>query len=232
MSLGADIQDVLSLQDVALLQSITSLKSDPAKLNEFINTRKADLYNTVTKEHSDTFQKYFGDLQSASDTTKNILYYQVRNKDLDRIQSAVVEQTKQAADAATFDNQTAQRQMQATEWSVGSKQDTLFILQLVFIGLTLTAPLLFMTRAGMMPMSVFSGVSFLILLAIVLTIAVRAIYTEKVRDNRFWNRRRFAGMEGPPVIPTCESAQGLAESISSSIASTASTLEQGLPSLT
>jgi DNA mismatch repair ATPase MutL len=45
------------------------------------------------------------------------LYYQVRNKDLDRIQSSVVEQTKQAADAATFDNQTAKRQMEATERS-------------------------------------------------------------------------------------------------------------------
>jgi hypothetical protein len=49
------------------------------------------------------------------------------------------------------------------------------------------------------------------LLAIALTFAVRYQYTDRTRDLRFWNRRRFAQMGGPPTPPTCESVQGLAQ---------------------
>ena len=77
-----------------------------------------------------------------------------------------------------------------------------------------------MVRIGMIPMAVFSMISFLILVAIVLTFVVRYQYHDKSRDLRFFNRRRFASMGGPPTPPTCESVQSLASSIVASGAST------------
>lgn len=225
MSLDQNIRDVLRYQDVELANAMNTLKDDPAKLTQFINTRKADLYNTVTKEHSDNFAKVYGDLGRAADTTKNILYYHVRNKDLDRTQEAVFKRAAMDADNATYDSQVAKRQFEINEWSSSNKLDTLFFFQLLFIGLTLLAPLLYMSRIGMIPNGVFYGVSLLIVTALVLTVAVRAQYTEKTRDLRFWNRRRFQQMGGPPTPPTCESIQGLASDLSQGIVSAGQQLQ-------
>ena len=229
MSLEKNIQDTLRLQDIELANAMTSLRNNPAQLSQFISQQKGALYNTVTKEHSDNFEKVYGDLVRSGDTVKNIAYYHVRNKDLDNTQESVFSNARAAADAATYDSQIAKRQFEINEWTAGNKRDTLFFMQLLFIALTITAPLLYLTRAGFVPMSVFSTISFLILLALVLTFVVRYQYTDRSRDLRFWNRRRFAQYGGPPTAPTCESVQAL---YSSSMAATASMADQAKSTLT
>jgi hypothetical protein len=206
-SLESTINNVLVQQDIELAQAVQKLQSDPAKLSEFVSARKAELYDTVTKEHSDNFQKVYGDLGRSSDVVKNILYYHTRNKDLDGLQKAIFDKAKSEADAATFDSQNAKRQFEINEWTASNKGDTLFFLQLLFIALTITAPLLYMSRVGWIPNSVFYGLTTLLTIALVLTVVVRIIYTKDIRDNRFWNRRRFAQMGGPPTPPTCEAIQ-------------------------
>ena len=229
MSLEKNIQDTLRLQDIELANAMTSLRNNPAQLSQFISQQKGALYNTVTKEHSDNFEKVYGDLVRSGDTVKNIAYYHVRNKDLDNTQQSVFSNARAAADAATYDSQIAKRQFEINEWTAGNKRDTLFFMQLLFIALTITAPLLYLTRAGVVPMSVFSTISFLILVALVLTFVVRYQYTDRSRDLRFWNRRRFAQYGGPPTAPTCESVQAL---YSSSLAATASMADQAKSTLT
>jgi hypothetical protein len=235
-NLQRNIGNTLALQDIELASAISELRGDPARLTDFISNRKAALYTTVTREHSDNFQRVFGDLQRASDTTKNILYYHVRNKDLDRTQQAVYDKAKGEADNATIDSQNAKRQFEINEWTVGNKQDTLFFLQLLFISLCVTAPLLYMSRAGMIPNGVFYGVSGIVLLALILTVVVRAQYTTQSRDNHFWNRRRFAQMGGPPTVPSCDAIQGLAARAAQSgqnvFESSAATFEQVQSSVT
>ena len=209
MSLERNISDVLTLQDVELANAMTALKGDPAKLSDFIASRKAQVYDSVTKEHSDNYAKVHGDLIRAGDAVKNITYYHVRNKDLDNTQEVVYSKAKADADAATFDSQVAKRQFEINEWTTGNKQDTLFIMQLIFISLTFIAPLLYLVRLELLPSMVFYGIVCLILIALILTFMIRYQYTDKTRDLRFWNRRRFAMMGGPPTIPTCEAIQGL-----------------------
>jgi hypothetical protein len=213
------VRDVLSLQDVQLANAMTNLKNNPSQLIQFIQQQKSSLYNTVTKEHSDNFQKVYNDLERAGDTVKNITYYHVRNKDLDATQGAVLSKAKAEADAATYDSQIAKRQFEINEWTSGNKMDTLFVMQMTFIVLTILTPLLYMVRIGLVPMSVFSMISFLLLAALVLTFVVRYQYHSKSRDLRYFNRRRFASMGGPPTPPTCESVQALATSTMASAAS-------------
>lgn len=209
MSLDKNIQDVLQLQDVELANAMNALKSDGAKLSDFINSRKAALYNTVTNEHSDNFEKTYNDFVRASEGTKNILYYHTRNKDLDRLQQEVFSRAKGEADAATYDSQTAKRQFEVNEWTANNKLDTLFVFQMVFITLTLTAPLLYLSKTGVIPSSITYLLFSLLCLAIILTLVVRIQYNTQARSNRFWNRRRFAQIGGPPTLPTCEAIREL-----------------------
>jgi hypothetical protein len=209
MSLEKNIQDVLQLQDVELANAMNALKSDGAKLSDFINSRKASLYNTVTNEHSDNFEKTYNDFVRASEGTKNILYYHTRNKDLDRLQQEVFARAKGEAEAATYDSQTAKRQFEVNEWTANNKMDTLFVFQMVFITLTLTAPLLYLSKTGVIPTSITYMLFSLLCLAIILTLVVRIQYNTQSRSNRFWNRRRFAQIGGPPTLPTCEAIREL-----------------------
>ena len=227
-SLDSTIKNALSVQDLELAQAITALKKNPEKLNAFISARRKELYNTVTNEHSDTFQKVHGDLQRSSDTQNNVLYYFIRNKDLDKVESAVFEKAETDAINARHDSELAKRQVEVNEWTSNNKMDTLFVFQMILIALSLSAPLLYLHKTGVLPMSVFIGVTSLLFLAILFTIIVRAQYTNFTRDNHYWNRRKFATMGGPPVIPTsCVSVAGVV----SSATDAASSLTSGANSL-
>jgi hypothetical protein len=203
--------DVLNLQDTELANAMSELSSDPAKLNTFIRQRKSDVYNAVTKEHSDSFKKVYGDFTRASDGTSNILSYHTRNKDLDKTQEAVLDKATLDANAISFDSQNAKRQFEMNEWTANNKLDTLFFFQLLLITLTLMAPLLYMSKIGLIPSTVYYGVSVLIGIAVVLTLLVRAQYTMSTRDTRYWNRRKFAQMGGPPTTITCDALTGLGD---------------------
>jgi hypothetical protein len=230
-----NISDILTLQDVQMANAIRDLKGDPAKLTQFISSRKADLYDKVTKEHSDNFEKVHGDMIRAGDTIKNISYYYVRNKDLDNAQLSLFDSAKTEAEAAMYDSQIAKRQFEINEWTAGNKMDTLFVMQLTFIALMIVAPLLYMTRLGYIPVTVFSMISFLLLVALVLTFVVRYQYTSKSRDFRFWNQRRFPGMGRPPPAPTCPGLDGASSDLLKRGGDLASSLgaqyEQGMEQL-
>jgi hypothetical protein len=205
------ISDVLNLQDTELANAMSELSSDPVKLNSFITQRKSDVYNAVTKEHSDSFKKVYGDFTRASDGTSNILSYHTRNKDLDKTQEAVLNKATTDANAIRFDSQNAKRQFEMNEWTANNKLDTLFFFQLLLITLTLMTPLLYMSKIGLIPTTVYYGVSMLIGIAVVLTLIVRAQYTMNTRDTRYWNRRKFAQMGGPPTTITCDALSGLGD---------------------
>ena len=227
--------DLLKLQDVNLANVMNNLTNDPSKLNTFITQRKADVFNSVVKEHSDNFKKVYGDFTRASDGTTNIMYYHTRNKDLDNTQKAVFDKTKSEADTITLDSHNAKRQFEINEWTSNNKLDTLFFLQLLLIVLTLTAPLLYANKIGLIPSSVYYGVTGLIGIAVVLTLIVRAQYSLNSRDTRYWNRRRFASMGGPPTSISCDAIASLAtdaqnrlQSVESSASNAASRLQSGL----
>jgi len=206
-SLNSNIQDALVLQDVELANAMNELRTS-GNASEYIAQRRGDLYNNVSSEHSDSIQKVFGDLQRATDTSKNILYYHVRNKDLDKLQNSILDQASVEAANATYDNQNSKRQFEINQWTSENKLDTLFVLQMAFIYLTLTAAMLYGMNIGLIPSSVFYGVTGVFSIALVLTMIVRYQYTSKTRDNRLWNRRRFAKM-GPPVLPNCPAVTGI-----------------------
>jgi hypothetical protein len=55
---------------------------------------------------------------------------------------------------------------------------------------------------------------------ILITLIVRARYTANYRDKRYWNRRRFAQMGGPPTLGlNCPAIQGTIGNIESTAAS-------------
>jgi hypothetical protein len=123
-----------------------------------------------------------------SDTDKDNLYNTLKTK----------------SDALISNNNSTERQYEINEWTSNNKLDTLFFYQLLLITLTLMAPLLYLQKNGIIPSTAFYGITGILAIAVVLTLIVRAQYTYGTRDLRYWNRRRFASMGGPPTATTCD----------------------------
>ena len=111
---------------------------------------------------------------------------------------------KTQADNLHTTNANAKRQYEINEWTANNKLDTLFFYQLLLITLTITAPLLYLNKNGLLPSAAFYGIVGILGIAVVLTLLIRYQYTVGSRDLRYWNRRRFAQMGGPPTTVSCD----------------------------
>jgi len=117
---------------------------------------------------------------------------------------SLYDRLKGDTDKLISNNNSTERQYEINEWTANNKLDTLFFYQLLLITLTVIAPLLYLQKNGIIPSTVFYGVSMILGIAVVLTLVVRIQYTSGTRDLRYWNRRRFANMGGPPTAITCD----------------------------
>lgn len=102
-------------------------------------------------------------------------------------------------------NNLLKRQIEINEWSYGNKMDTLFVYQSLFITLTLITILAFFLRFNIIGNTFFYSFSALVLLIFSLIVVNRAQYTNFVRDNRYWNRRKFREQGSELKVPSCQS---------------------------
>jgi hypothetical protein len=101
-----------------------------------------------------------------------------------------------------YNTDLATRQAEINEWSYNNKLDTLFVFQLIFLGLTFLAILMYLKTRGILGGPFVMYVSAILIIIITVIIANRAMYTANRRDSRFWNRRRFISdnnKDAPPM---------------------------------
>lgn len=190
-NLDQAIQFTQLFQDVELSYALQQLRDNPEALTKFLQNAQDRLYKDVISQKDETFQKVYGDLERASDTERSIYYYHQRNKDLNKLQEQVYNVQKSGANAVLHDRDLAKRQYEINQWSSGNKMDTLFIYSQLFIILCTVILLSFLWATSMLSTSVCLTILLILVLIFVFTIVNRAQYTQFLRDNRFWNRRKF-----------------------------------------
>lgn len=120
--------------------------------------------------------------------------------DLERQQSNNINTAKR-------NTSTASRTREIKEWYYNNKLDTLFVFQLIFISITLVAFLAYLMKLGFIGAGVVGALIGILIVVIILVIANRAIYTDKVRDKRYWSKRNFAvlgsGLPGGTLTQKC-----------------------------
>jgi hypothetical protein len=205
---GANSVDVLTnvasmVQDAELSTALAELQSNPSALQTYLQRAQEKLYSTVTQQKDDTFQKVYGDLERASTTERAVYYYFKRNSDLNNLQEQVFNSQKNSADAIIHDRDLAKRQYEINQWSASNKMETLFVYSQLFIILCTTVILGFLWSMGILSTWVISILGFIIALIFIFTIVNRSQYTDSVRDNRFWNRRKFPVYKPIPSPNVC-----------------------------
>ena len=85
------------------------------------------------------------------------------------------------------------REIEINEWNYHAKMETLFSLQLLFVGLSVAVILSVLANYGFFS-RLFAIYMGLVIVAIVVIIAIiRQLYTKNIRNKRNWNERHFTG---------------------------------------
>jgi hypothetical protein len=172
-------------------------------MQRYLQDSQDKVFKNVTNLKDETMQKVYGDLQRASDTERSVYLYHQRNKDLSALQDQVYKSQKNNADAVINDRDLAKRQFEINQWSFGNKMDTLFIYSQLFIILCTFIVLLFIWHIGILSASVVFIFILILLLIFTFTIVNRTQYTNDLRDERYWNRRKFPTYKPVPKPDLC-----------------------------
>lgn len=176
-------------QEIAASQSLSS--QNLQDLKAYAQEAQQNLYNDVTGKKDAAINAAYGELLANSNALHGMNYYLKRNTQLNAVQNDIIGTATAQASAIQEDQNLAIRQNEINEWEASNKLDTLFVYQMLLIGLSIMIILTYLYRQNMIGSSIFYGVGLLLALIITFTIVNRAQYTKSVRDRRFWNKRRF-----------------------------------------
>ena len=204
-NLDSVIKSISLYQDVGLATALQDFRQSPAELQAFLQQQQSTIYKDIIKQKGNVFNKVYGDLNRAAKSQESVLMYNERNKQVYSMQDKVFNNQKNLAAGMIDDQNLASRKNEMNEWSVGNKNDTLFVYSALFI--SLSALLLCVVLWKMQIISgYFSGSLMGLVLGIfVLILFNRWQYTSNKRDQRYWNRKNFGGKAEKIPLPDCPS---------------------------
>jgi hypothetical protein len=212
-SLDSLINYTMISQDAELATAFRLLKDEPTKLTQFIQDQQNSVYNQIMQQKESTFDKVYGDLDRSAKVQESILLHNKRTGELKNMRDQIYQRQKQSADALLSDKQNATRKTEMNEWSVNNKRDTLFVFSSLFIMLSGFILLTGLWRLGMISSMLWVSLGTPLLIIFVLIVVRRSMYTENVRNKRFWSKKIFEGKsESIPSaceLPSMDSAASL-----------------------
>ena len=183
------------VQDVQYTSALRGMTEQQKQ--SYFDSQKQELLGNLLNDRAGTFQKTFVDASRNNSLQQSLFYYQQRNRDLQSVGKALENQNEASIGVAKYNNQLATRQYEINEWSYNNKLDTLFVFQILFVTVLLTAGLVYLNKMGFLSTTIL-GILVGILLFIDIAIIInRFNYTQKIRDKRYWNRRTFDKKEIP-----------------------------------
>lgn len=199
---GNAVQNALTSQDLALIATATTLKTDPAALNTFIQTQQQNLINSITAQKELTSDILYGDLVRAQDEIRAFHGERTQTAALASLYDNMYDNQTTYADVAERNNNTYRRKFEMNEWSVNNKRDTLFVYSSLFISLSIFILITVLHKMNIISSSVFYVIAAIVIMVFILILVNRAVYTEQVRNKRFWNKKNFPGKHGKIPIPS------------------------------
>jgi hypothetical protein len=202
-NLERTIQNTQTLQDIELAEAMNRLKNDPAQLRTWLTTQQQRVFNEVTKQKEEAFDKVYGDFDRSTKVEESILMHNKRAKELSDMVQQIYENQETSAQSVVQDKELATRKKEMNEWSVGNKQDTLFVFSSLFIVLSGLLLLTGLWRMGMISSALWVAIGVPLLLIFLLILLRRWRYTEVLRNKRYWNKQIFEGKTQKINVPNC-----------------------------
>lgn len=229
-SLDSLIQYTKISQDAELASAFNVLKSDPIKLTQFIQDQQNSIYNQIMSQKETSFDKVYGDLGRSGKVQESMLMYNKRNGELKNVREQVFMSQKEQADAILYDKQLSSRKNEMNEWTFNNKRDTLFVFSSLFVMLCGFILITVLWRLGMISAYVWGFLGVPMIIVFVLILIRRSMYTDNVRNRRFWNKKIFEGKVKPVLALECEASASTTSAEASTGTPTAGMPTAGMPS--
>lgn len=224
-NLEATIDNTLILQDMELAEAMRRVKQNPSEFRAWMTSQEQKIYNDITKQKEDSFNKVYGDFDRASKVEESILMHNQRAKELSDMVDQVYKNQAESAKAVIHDKELAGRKKEMNEWTVGNKQDTLFVFSSLFLLLSGLLLITGLWRMGIISSALWVALGVPLILIFILIFVRRWRYTEVLRNKRYWNKQIFEGKSKKITMPSCdqlyEGVQSAATSAAGAVAGAA-----------
>ena len=221
-SLDSTIRNTKTLQDIELAEAMNRLKGNPTELRAWLQSQQENVYNDIVKQKEDTFNKVYGDFQRATQVEESILMHNRRSKELSDMIDSVYQNQEKTANAVVQDKNLSSRKHEMNEWSVGDKQDSLFVFSSLFLLLSGLLLLTGVWRLGLISSSLWVALAIPLILVFLLIILSRWRYTDVLRNKRYWNKKIFEGKSQKITIPSCPQMENAMDSVNTRVGAIAS----------
>jgi hypothetical protein len=226
MSLIESIKQTDLSQDIQLAAAISDLKRNPASLTTFLSDQQNKVFNTITQQKDDTFNMVYGDLTRSKEVQTAVLNHNLKSREILRLHDNILVNQEDTANSIVQNKNTFGRKYEMNEWSVNNKKDTLFVFSSLFITIGLFLLLTALLRLRYISAGVWGFTGAIGLVIFIMIVVNRAQYTDNLRDNKYWNKKRFEGNYGkipvPSVCPTTVNGSSLASRAAGAVGSAAS----------
>jgi hypothetical protein len=168
------------------------------QLSSLATTNSQTLKDEVANTLANSFGQSLGRAVQVSDEFNMMSNYKAQSNNLLTAVTTIGSSATNNVDTANRNSDTAQRTREIKEWYYNNKLDTLFVFQLIFIGICLLAVLAFANKLGYIGSGVIGISMGVIIVIMILLITNRAVYTNIQRNKRFWSKNIY-GVPGSPL---------------------------------
>jgi flagellar biosynthesis protein FliQ len=206
VNLDTLIQQTSLLSDMELQAYLASM-SDSQK-TDFVGSNVVGAINSVKAQKSSKFNDLFDQMIGADNNVTSAAYYLARTRDLTDFAKDVDDLMVKELNATDINAGLAARQNEINDWANFNKLDTLYIMQVLFVSLSMVGILSFLLANGTITQVLFTFVSYIIAALAVLMVLFRWRYTNVARDGRYWHKARFQKQPNTYIAPTCPTNGG------------------------
>ena len=211
-------KDIVDLQDIEKIQFLTALQADPAKYANYVGEKVNRIMSETVDTKRASFVKVSSDMARMLDMDHNSIASLERTNELIDTENSIIAEQENQLNSKSSNNDLTRRQVEINNWYFENKRETLFVLQFVLLVVLSVVVVLYLAHAGWMTQDAADYTIGFVLVVGAGTWMYRWYYTSRIRDARYWSKRKFAadapasGSTCPPppeppapIIPTCPS---------------------------
>jgi hypothetical protein len=201
LNIDSLIEQTKLLGDMELQAYLSSLSESERR--EFVMENVGETLREVDKSKSSRFNELFDQAIGADNNVVSAAYYVSRTRDLSNLARSVDDLAVKQINVSEINGDLANRQNEINEWSNSNKLDTLYVMQVIFICLSLIGFLAALLSIDIINNTMFLAISLFLLVAVLILIIMKWRYMNVIQDERYWNKMKFKPPPYVKVNPVC-----------------------------
>lgn len=193
------IQKTKLFSDLELQAYLASL-SDIDRQSYVTNNIKT-IVDEIALNKQNNYSNVYNQIQFADNNITNANRYINKVSDYTNVANKIDTITNENLQKNSINTGVLNRQVEINEWSNFNKLDTLYILQVIFIGLCVVCILAYLMLKELISPYLFKFISYTIVILAIVMLALRWRYTSLSRNNRYWHKAEFPRISKPVTPP-------------------------------